>query len=103
MTVVAKGFRFAGVHAGLKPSRKDVALIVSDVPAVAAGCFTANRAAAAPVVDARARVPARGVRAVIVNSGNANALTGPAGAADVVACREAVAAALGCAPGDVLA
>ncbi len=91
-----KGFRYAGVHAGLKPSRADVALVVSDVPAVAAGCFTTNLAAAAPVVDAAARLPARGVRAVVINSGNANALTGPQGLADVVACRAAVATALGC-------
>ena len=73
------GFSFAGVHAGLKPVRRDVALVVSDAPCAAAGCFTTNLAAAAPIIDARARVPASGIRAVVVNSGNANALTGPAG------------------------
>jgi glutamate N-acetyltransferase / amino-acid N-acetyltransferase/acetylglutamate kinase len=89
------GFSFAGVPAGLKPVRRDVALIVSDVPCAAAGAFTTNLAASAPVLDARPRVPAAGIRAVVVNSGNANALTGPAGVRDVVAIREAFAAALG--------
>jgi acetylglutamate kinase len=89
------GFRYAGVHAGLKPVRRDVALIVSDEPAVAAGCFTKNLAAAAPIVDARGRVPASGIRAIVVNSGNANALSGASGLADVRAIRDAFAAALG--------
>src|SRR5438270_5734149 len=87
------GFRFAGVHAGLKPVRRDVALVASDEPAVAAGCFTKNLAAAAPVVDARARVPASGIRAIVINSGNANALSGATGLADVRAIRDAFAAA----------
>lgn len=88
------GFRFAGAHAGLKPQRRDVALVVSEVPAAAAGAFTINLAAAAPILDARPRLPASNVRAVVVNSGNANALTGDAGVADVVAIRGAFASAL---------
>ena len=75
---IPKGFRFSAAAAGLKPQRRDVALVVSDVPAAAAGVFTQNRAAAAPVQDGRTRVPAEGMRAVLLNSGNANALTGPA-------------------------
>ncbi|MDB4957813.1 MAG: Glutamate N-acetyltransferase [Myxococcales bacterium] len=89
------GFRFSGAHCGLKAARRDVALVVSDVPAVAAGCFTQNRAAAAPILDARGRVPAAGIRAVVINSGNANAMTGPQGVSDVVAIRTAIAQALG--------
>ncbi|HEX8909668.1 MAG TPA: bifunctional glutamate N-acetyltransferase/amino-acid acetyltransferase ArgJ [Anaeromyxobacteraceae bacterium] len=92
---IPKGFRFAGAAAGLKPQRRDVALVVSDVPAAAAGVFTKNRAAAAPVLDARPRVPAEGMRAVLANSGNANALTGPGGLDDVSVLRSAVADALG--------
>jgi acetylglutamate kinase len=92
---IPKGFRFSGVAAGLKPQRRDVALVVSDVPAAAAGLFTVNKAAAAPVADARDRVPAEGMRAVLVNSGNANALTGPRGLEDVANLRGAVADALG--------
>src|SRR5256885_4967718 len=89
------GFSFAGVPAGLKPVRRDVALVVSDAPCAAAGASTTNLAAAAPVLDARPRVPSGGIRAVVVNSGNANALTGPQGIRDVVAIREAFAGALG--------
>jgi acetylglutamate kinase len=92
---VPLGFTFAGVHAGLKPVRRDLALVVSDTPAAAAGCFTTNLAAAAPVRDARPRLPSAAIRAVVINSGNANALTGPAGLADVAAIRGAFASALG--------
>ncbi|BDG04237.1 bifunctional glutamate N-acetyltransferase/amino-acid acetyltransferase ArgJ [Anaeromyxobacter oryzae] len=92
---IPKGFRFGGVHCGLKPSRRDLALVVSDHPAAAAGVFTINKAAAAPVLDARSRVPAEGMRAILANSGNANALTGPAGLDDVAVIRSAVADALG--------
>ncbi|QRN93167.1 bifunctional glutamate N-acetyltransferase/amino-acid acetyltransferase ArgJ [Archangium violaceum] len=80
---VPLGFSFSGMHAGLKPQRKDVALVYSDTPCSAAGCFTANKARAAPVQDAEHRLPATGIQAVLINSGNANALTGPAGLEDV--------------------
>jgi glutamate N-acetyltransferase/amino-acid N-acetyltransferase len=74
------GFRFAGVCCGLKESgRRDVALIVSDRPARAAGAFTTNRVKAAPVVVGRERLKSGIVQAVLVNSGNANAYTGRAG------------------------
>ena len=89
------GFRFAGIHAGIKATRRDLALVVSDVAAVAAGCLTQNLAKAAPVIDAERRLPAENVRAVIVNSGNANALTGPAGLEDVAKVHAALAASLG--------
>jgi acetylglutamate kinase len=92
---IPKGYRFGGVACGLKPSRRDLALVVSDHPAAAAGVFTKNKAAAAPVQDARPRVPAEGMRAIVANSGNANALTGPAGLDDVAVIRGAVADALG--------
>jgi acetylglutamate kinase len=92
---IPKGFRFGGVACGLKPTRRDLALVVSDHPAAAAGLFTRNRAAAAPIQDARPRVPAEGMRAIVANSGNANALTGPAGLDDVAVIRAAVADALG--------
>jgi acetylglutamate kinase len=96
------GFRYSGVHCGLKPVRKDIALIASDEPCVAAGKFSQNAAAAAPIVDARTRMPSAAIRAVVVNSGNANALTGAAGLADVLAIRTAVATALGATPEQIL-
>ncbi len=98
---VPLGFRFAGAHAGLKGIRRDVALVVSDVPAVTAGCFTQNLCAAAPILDARSRLPSSSVRAIVINSGNANALTGEAGLADVLAIRTAFGAALNVPVGDV--
>jgi acetylglutamate kinase len=100
---IPKGFRFGGVACGIKPQRRDLALVVSDHPAAAAGVFTVNRAAAAPVLDGRPRVPAEGMRAVVVNSGNANALTGPGGLDDVGVIRGAVADALGIQKRSVLA
>jgi acetylglutamate kinase len=96
-----RGFSFAGVHAGIKASRKDLALVWSDAPCAAAGAFTVNAARAAPVRDAASRLPASGMRAIVVNSGNANALTGKDGDADVLALRDAFGAALGV-PGSVV-
>src|SRR5690606_16855676 len=95
------GFSFAGVHAGIKPFKKDLALVVSETPAAAAGCFTPNRARAAAVRDTAARLPGR-MRAVVVHSGNANALTGAQGDRDARAVVEATARALGCAPEEVV-
>lgn len=90
-----QGFSFAGLNAGIKPARKDLALVFSDTPCAAAGCFTANKAKAAPVLDAEPRLPAPAARAVIINSGNANALTGPDGLKDVNDIKEATSRALG--------
>jgi acetylglutamate kinase len=90
-----QGFRFAGVAAGIRPSKPDVALFVSDHDAACAGVFTVNRAKAAPVIDAERRLPADNMRAIVVTSGNANALTGPAGAEAVDAVLSATGRALG--------
>ena len=79
------GFRFAGVHAGIKADHQlDLGLIAADATASAAAVFTRNRVAAAPVALSRAILArTRGrVRGVVVNSGNANACTGPRGLAD---------------------
>lgn len=90
-----RGFSYSGLNAGIKAVRKDMALVFSDAPCVAAGCFTVNKASAAPVRDAMARLPARGIRAIVINSGNANALTGPEGERDVREVCAAVGKALG--------
>src|SRR4051812_32667554 len=81
---LAPGFRYAGIHSGLRPDpqRRDLALIVSDAPAAAAGVFTQNCVVAAPVQVTRGRVPAGAVRGVVICSGNANACTGERGLAD---------------------
>jgi acetylglutamate kinase len=96
-----RGFRFAGVAAGIRPSKPDVALFVSDHDAACAGVFTVNRAKAAPVVDAERRLPAERMRAIVVTSGNANALTGAAGTEAVGAVLAATARALGVDPSQV--
>ena len=98
-----RGFRASGVAAGLKESgRPDVALVVSDLPATAVGMFTRNRVVAAPVTLSRAQLADGSARAVVVNSGNANACTGPQGDADAREMAELTAAQLGCAVGEVL-
>lgn len=97
------GFRAAGVAAGLKASGGlDVALVVNDGPSDGvAAVFTRNRVQAAPVVWSRQAVADGRLRAVVLNSGGANACTGPAGFADTHATAEHVAAALGVGAGDV--
>lgn len=92
---VPDGFTFAGVHCGIKPARKDLGLVVSDSPCAAAGAFTVNRAKAAPIRVVEKRVPADGIRAVVINSGNANAMTGPQGLLDVASVHASIASALG--------
>nr|MBC8363210.1 bifunctional glutamate N-acetyltransferase/amino-acid acetyltransferase ArgJ [Candidatus Desulfatibia profunda] len=75
-----KGFKAAGITAGIKKKgKKDLGLIVSQVPANAAGVFTRNKVQAAPVILSRERVKSGVCQAIIVNSGNANCCTGGAG------------------------
>lgn len=97
MSASPKGFRFATVSAGFrKEARPDLALIVSDTPAAAAGVFTTNRFQAAPVVVARENLAARPeARAVVINSGQANACTGDEGLANCRATLDMVASACG--------
>ncbi|MDR7544045.1 MAG: bifunctional glutamate N-acetyltransferase/amino-acid acetyltransferase ArgJ [Armatimonadota bacterium] len=91
----ALGFRAAGIHCGIKPDRPDLALVVSDVPASAAGTFTQIRTRSAPVILSERKLQSGRAQAVLVNSGNANACTGPGGAADAQAMMDAAARALG--------
>ena len=91
-----KGFRASGVTAGLKASGKpDVAVVVNDGPLqVAAGVFTSNRFQAAPVMWSQQVLTQRALHAVVLNSGGANACTGPEGFADTHHTAEFLAAAL---------
>ncbi|HEX9365777.1 MAG TPA: bifunctional glutamate N-acetyltransferase/amino-acid acetyltransferase ArgJ [Vicinamibacterales bacterium] len=92
------GFRAAGVACGIKKSNGlDLALIVSDTPASSAAVFTTNKAVAAPVVVSRARLEASGGRSrvIVINSGCANACTGPEGHRTAEAMADAAAAAAG--------
>jgi len=100
----AQGFTAGAVAAGVKhagTTRLDVAVIVSDRPAAAGAVFTTNQVIAAPCVVTRRHVAAGRLRAIVANSGNANACTGALGEADAMAMAAAAAAALGCAPAEI--
>lgn len=98
-----KGFRAAGIAAGIKASgNRDLALVVNDGPALdAAAVFTSNRIFAAPVAWSRGVTADGHVKAVVLNSGGANACTGADGLADTASTAERAAAGLGCDPTDV--
>lgn len=98
-----RGFQFSGLACGIKPSgRRDLSLIVTDKPAVVAGVYTKNQIVAAPVQLCRARTPSSTFRAVITNSGNANACTGDQGMIDAEEMCRLVASRIGCQENDVL-
>jgi glutamate N-acetyltransferase/amino-acid N-acetyltransferase len=98
-----RGFRAAGVTCGIKDSgAPDLALLACDADATAAGAFTRSRLAAAPVVVSREHLADGRARAVVVNSGNANACTGAQGIDDARTMASATARALGIAPGEVV-
>ncbi len=91
-----KGFKFSAVEAAVKkPGRLDFALIYSDTPAAAAAVFTTNKVKAAPVLVSMERVKGGLARAVVVNSGNANACTGSRGMDDALNISGLVAERLG--------
>src|SRR5579862_5460276 len=94
---LARGFQYAGVHSGIRPDpeRLDLALVVSDRPATAAGVFTQNRVCAAPVQVCRKRLPSAIARGIVICSGNANACTGRRGLDDAQRMTERTAQALG--------
>jgi glutamate N-acetyltransferase/amino-acid N-acetyltransferase len=102
---LAKQYLFAGVPAGLRPKepdRLDLALVVSDVPAAAAGVFTQNRVCAAPVQVCRQRLPTAQARGIVICSGNANACTGQRGTEDARRMTQVAAEAIGCAAEQML-
>lgn len=101
------GVHAGGIHAGFRknPGRLDMALVEVDEPCSAAGAFTTNKFCAAPVTVSRAHLGASGcapVRAICINSGNANAATGEEGLEVAEATCKLVADTLGCEPGEVL-
>jgi len=103
--LIPKGYRFAGIHCGLRanePGRLDLALVVSETPAAAAGVFTQNRVAAAPVHVCKERLPRADARGFVVCSGNANACTGEQGLRDARQMAELAARQIGCGPEQML-
>jgi len=100
---IPRGFRASGVRAGIKPSGgMDMAVLVADRDCSAAGTFTTNRIAAAPVHWDRALVPSGSIRAVVINAGNANAATGQQGLDNARSTAAGAAAVLGCRTDQVL-
>ncbi|MDP8297088.1 MAG: bifunctional ornithine acetyltransferase/N-acetylglutamate synthase, partial [Candidatus Orphnella occulta] len=97
-----RGFFQAGIHSGIKSKNLDLALILSEVPAVARGLFTSNSFKAAPVVLSRKYLNMKAHKAVIINSGNANCLTGKAGIADSVKISDELSSLIGCKKEEVL-
>lgn len=104
MLLVPQGFRLAGVHSGVKsnPHKEDLALIVADRDCAAAGVYTQNRVFAAPVALDRTRTPSPRARAIVINSGNANACTGERGLRDAERMAELTAQAIAADPEQVL-
>src|SRR5271170_483709 len=102
--ILADGYRYAGVHCGIRPDpeRLDLALVISDRPAAAAGVFTQNRVCAAPVRVSRQRLPTDQARGVVICSGNANACTGQRGLDDAQRMTAVAAEAVGCRPEQML-
>ncbi|WP_310550807.1 bifunctional glutamate N-acetyltransferase/amino-acid acetyltransferase ArgJ [Paenibacillus glufosinatiresistens] len=97
-----KGFKAGGLHCGLKKTdRNDLAAILCEVPATAAAVYTTNLFQAAPLQVTRESLADGRLRAVVVNSGNANACTGEQGEADAYEMRSAAARHLGVAERDV--
>jgi glutamate N-acetyltransferase/amino-acid N-acetyltransferase len=103
-TVTApQGFLAGAIYAGLKvKGGLDVGILYSETPCVAAGLFTSNRIKAAPVVCSQKHLADRRARAVVANSGCANACTGDQGTRDAEAMAELAAKKLGIAPGEVV-
>ena len=91
-----KGIKAAGIHSGLKRKRKDLALIVSEKPCSVAGTFTLNKVQAAPLLVSKEVIAKGGkVKAILVNSGNANACTGDRGYNDALKSQKYCAKKLG--------
>ncbi|KYG63812.1 amino acid acetyltransferase [Bdellovibrio bacteriovorus] len=101
-TPLPKGFLASGVNCGVRRYRPDIGLLISETPAVAAGVFTLNECKAAPVRYTQKLLPADNIRAILTNSGQANAATGDEGVEKNLMMVSAAAKALGCDVNQVL-
>lgn len=101
---IPTGFQFAGIACGIKSDNqtKDLMLLTSQRDCTAAGVFTTNKTCGAPVQVSRERVPSQSVRALVINSGNANACTAEQGLNDAREMTSLVAKELGVEPEAVL-
>lgn len=101
-TPLPKGFVAAGINSGVRRYRPDLGIIISDRECVASGVFTQNECKAAPVKYSQALLPSKHIRAVVTNSGQANAATGELGRENNWKMAKAAAAHLGCVPHQIL-
>ncbi|OPL09282.1 MAG: hypothetical protein AVO33_07400 [delta proteobacterium ML8_F1] len=99
--LAVKGIQGNALHSGIKFKNKDLAVIYSETPMIVAGAFTKNLTVAAPVIVTKEKIH-QPVKALVVNSGNANAATGPQGLKDAMDTCQAAATALGILPEEVL-
>jgi glutamate N-acetyltransferase / amino-acid N-acetyltransferase len=98
-----QGFKAAGIHCGIKRSKKDLAIIYSDVPCNAAGTFTLNKVKAAPILISQKIIENKNkIKVILVNSGNANACTGEQGHNDAITMQNYCATKLGIKPDEVI-
>lgn len=102
-TLLPKGFSAAGVNCGVRRYRPDIGMLISDRDAVAAGTFTLNQCKAAPVLYCQSLLPSSKIRAIVTNSGQANAATGALGVENNLRMVNAAARALDCTASQVLA
>lgn len=101
-TLLPKGYSASGVNSGVRRYRPDIGIIISDVPATAVGVFTQNTCKAAPILYSSQLLPSTNIRAIVTNSGQANAATGEQGIADNFTLVQAAAKALNVAAEQVL-
>jgi len=97
-----QGYRAAGVRCGIKKKGRDLAIVLSETPATVVGAFTTNRVKSPSVLLCQERMASRQSRAVAINSGNANCLTGEQGRGNTERMAEVTARALGLEAHDVL-
>jgi glutamate N-acetyltransferase/amino-acid N-acetyltransferase len=101
-TPLPKGFTASGINCGVRRYRPDLGIIISDVDSVAAGVFTQNECKAASVLYSKRLTPSSTIRAIVTNSGQANAATGERGWEDNWKMAIAASGSLGCLPHQVL-
>jgi glutamate N-acetyltransferase/amino-acid N-acetyltransferase len=101
-TPLPKGFLASGVNCGVRRYRPDIGILISEVPAVAAGVFTLNECKAAPVAYTQKLLPADNIKAILTNSGQANAATGAEGVEKNLMMVAATAKSLNCDTNQVL-
>jgi glutamate N-acetyltransferase/amino-acid N-acetyltransferase len=101
-TLLPKKFLAGGINCGVRQYRPDLGIIISELPSVGVGVFTQNTLQAAPIVHCKKALPNTTIRAIITNSGEANAATGEKGLLDNQSMIESVAGELNCLPEQVL-